>query len=120
MTEGSRFLEELILDDDPRTLLYPDLGRDPIQLPEPQVYSGALRGDGRMASLHSEEVDPHYVFDITEEGASLTVHIPDDAKSDDTFHIITEVQNVTETPFKNLCASYSHGQINLDELDYCS
>ena len=53
-----------------------------------------------MASLHSEEVDPHYVFDITEEGASLTVHIPDDAKSGDTFHIITEVQNVTETPFK--------------------
>ena len=61
--------------------------------------SGALRGDGRMASLHSEEVDPHYVFDITEEGASLTVHILT-MQSRDTFHIITEVQNVTETPFK--------------------
>ena len=45
-------------------------------------------------------MDPHYFFYITEEGASLTVNIPDDAKSDDTFHIITEVQNVTETPFK--------------------
>lgn len=75
-------------------------GRDQYNCQSPQVYSGALRGDGRMASLHSEEVDPHYVFDITEEGASLTVHIPDDAKSGDTFHIITEVQNVTETPFK--------------------
>ena len=75
-------------------------GAGPIQLPEPSsLFRSATRG--RQNGLPTfRRGDPHYVFDITEEGASLTVHIPDDAKSDDTFHIITEVQNVTETPFK--------------------
>lgn len=73
MTEGSRFLEELILDDDPRTLYI-------------QTWGGTNTTARALKSI--------------QEGASLTVHIPDDAKSDDTFHIITEVQNVTETPFK--------------------
>ncbi|MDO4841780.1 DUF1593 domain-containing protein [Limosilactobacillus gorillae] len=56
--------------------------------------------DGALSSLHSEKVDPHFNLDIKEDGDKLEIQIPSDAQSGDTFHIITEVQNICETPFK--------------------
>lgn len=59
-----------------------------------------VSAEGLPLSIHSEEVEVDFHLDIVNQSSNVLVQIPADAKRGDTFHVITEVSNRTETPLK--------------------
>ncbi|MBK0347115.1 DUF1593 domain-containing protein [Aerococcaceae bacterium zg-ZJ1578] len=66
------------------------------------LFSENLLGvAGLQVSIHSNIMENPFEVDIAFANSnSATFTVPDDAKPGDTFHIITEVSNITETPLK--------------------